>query len=107
IMGEGRFVAPRTVEVALNNGGTRRVEAERVFLDLGSRSTMPSVPGLAEADPMTHVEALDLDRLPAHLVVIGGGYIGLEFAQAVRRFGSQVTVIEEGPLLAERKDRDG
>ena len=106
IMGEARFVAPRVVEVALNDGGTRRVEGERVFLDLGSRSTMPNIPGLAAANPMTHIEALDLDRLPAHLVVIGGGYIGLELAQAIRRFGSQVTVVEAGPQLASREDPD-
>src|SRR5277367_2776046 len=106
IMGEGRFVAPRTVEVALNDGGTRRIVAERVFLDLGSHSTMPNVPGLAAANPMTHVEALDLDRLPRHLIVIGGGYIGLELAQAIRRFGSDVTVIEQGPQLASHEDPD-
>ncbi|HEX9501106.1 MAG TPA: FAD-dependent oxidoreductase, partial [Thermoanaerobaculia bacterium] len=106
IMGEGRFVAPRVIEVALNDGGTRRLEGERVFLDLGSRSTMPNVPGLAAANPMTHIEALDLDRLPGHLVVIGGGYIGLELAQAIRRFGSQVTVLEAGPQLAAREDPD-
>ena len=106
IMGEGRFVAPRTIDVALNDGGTRRIVGERVFLDLGSHSTMPNVPGLAASNPMTHVEALDLDRLPPHLIVIGGGYIGLEFAQAARRFGSEVTVIERGPQLAEREDHD-
>jgi pyruvate/2-oxoglutarate dehydrogenase complex dihydrolipoamide dehydrogenase (E3) component len=104
IMGEGRFVAPRTIEVALNAAGTRRVQGERVFLDLGSHSTMPNVPGLAAANPMTHIEALDLDRLPRHLIVIGGGYIGLELAQAARRFGSDVTVIEQGAQLAERED---
>ena len=106
IMGEGRFVAPRTIEVALNDGGTRRIVGERVFLDLGSHSTMPNVPGLAAANPMTHIEALDLDQLPGHLIVIGGGYIGLELAQAVRRFGSEVTVIERGAQLAEREDPD-
>jgi pyruvate/2-oxoglutarate dehydrogenase complex dihydrolipoamide dehydrogenase (E3) component len=106
IMGEGRFVAPRTVEIALNDGGTRRISGERVFLDLGSHSAMPNVPGLAAANPMTHIEVLDLDRLPRHLIVIGGGYIGLELAQAVRRFGSKVTVIERGAQLAEREDPD-
>ena len=106
IMGEGRFVAPRTIEVALNDGGTRRIVGERVFLDLGSHSTMPNVPGLAASNPMTHIEALDLDRLPRHLIVIGGGYIGLELAQAIRRFGSEVTVIERGAQLAEREDPD-
>src|ERR1700722_3094981 len=106
IMGEGRFVAPRTVEVALNDGGTRRIVGERVFLDLGSHSTMSSVPGLTASNPMTHIEVLDLDRLPRHLIVIGGGYIGLELAQAVRRFGSEVTVIERGAQLDEREDPD-
>ena len=106
IMGEGRFVAPKTVEVTLNDGGTRRIVGERVFLDLGSRSAMPNVPGLAAANPMTHIELLDLDRLPGHLIVIGGGYIGLELAQAIRRFGSDVTVIEQGAQLADREDPD-
>jgi pyruvate/2-oxoglutarate dehydrogenase complex dihydrolipoamide dehydrogenase (E3) component len=106
IMGEGRFVAPRTLEVALNAGGTRRIVGERVFLDLGSRATLPNLPGLAAANPMTHIEALDRERLPDHLIVIGGGYIGLELAQAMRRFGSRVTVIETGPQLAGREDPD-
>jgi pyruvate/2-oxoglutarate dehydrogenase complex dihydrolipoamide dehydrogenase (E3) component len=106
IMGEGRFLAPKTVEVALNDGGTRRIFAERVFLDLGSHSAMPNVPGLAAANPMTHIEVLNLDQLPRHLIVIGGGYIGLELAQAVRRFGSAVTVIERSDQLAEREDTD-
>src|SRR3984957_1451856 len=106
IMGEGRFVAPGTIEVALNGGGIRRIFGERVFLDLGSHSAMPNIPGLVAANPMTHIEALDLDRLPRHLIVIGGGYIGLELAQAVRRFGSNVTVIERGAQLADREDSD-
>src|SRR5437867_12034485 len=106
IMGKGRFVAPKTVEIALNDGGRRRIFGERVFLVLGSRATMPKVPGLAAANPMTHIEALDLDRLPASLIVMGGGYVGLELAQAMRRFGSQVTVVEKGPQLAGREDPD-
>jgi pyruvate/2-oxoglutarate dehydrogenase complex dihydrolipoamide dehydrogenase (E3) component len=106
VMGEGSFVAPKTVEVALNDGGIRRIVVERVFLDLGSHSTLPDVPGLSAANPMTHIELLDLDRLPRHLIVIGGGYIGLELAQAVRRFGSAVTVIERSDQLAEREDTD-
>src|SRR5271167_2951344 len=67
---------------------------------------MPNVPGLAAANPMTHIEALDLDLLPRHLIVIGGGYIGLELAQALRRFGSDVTVIEQGAQLTDREDPD-
>jgi pyruvate/2-oxoglutarate dehydrogenase complex dihydrolipoamide dehydrogenase (E3) component len=106
ILGEGRFVAPGTVDVRLAQGGTRRLEGERVFLDLGTRATVPDIPGMAGAAPLTHVEALELDRLPAHLIVLGGGYVGLEMAQAFRRFGSRVTVIEQAPQLAPREDAD-
>ena len=106
IMGEARFVGQRTVEVDLAEGGQRRISGERVFLDLGTHATVPDVPGLAAARPMTHVELLDLDRLPEHLIVIGGGYVGLELAQAMRRFGARVTVIEYGRQLASREDAD-
>ena len=77
-----------------------------MFLNVGTRATIPDVPGLSDAAPMTHVEALELERLPEHLVVLGGGYVGLELAQAMRRFGSAVTVIERGPQLAGREDPD-
>lgn len=106
IRGEARFIAPKTVEVHLNDGGRRLVAGDRVFLDLGSRSVIPEIPGLAAAKPMTHVEALDLDRLPAHVIVLGGGYVGLELAQALRRFGSVVTVLEQGRQLAAAEDPD-
>ncbi len=106
IMGEARFTSPKTVAVALNNGGTATVAGTRVFLNVGTRATIPDIPGLAGAQPMTHVEALELDRLPEHLVVLGGGYVGLELSQAMRRFGSRVTVIEMGPRLAGREDAD-
>jgi pyruvate/2-oxoglutarate dehydrogenase complex dihydrolipoamide dehydrogenase (E3) component len=79
---------------------------ERVFLNVGTRATLPDLPGLLEAVPMTHVEALELERVPEHLIVLGGGYVGLELAQAMRRFGSEVTVIERGPQLASREDPD-
>jgi pyruvate/2-oxoglutarate dehydrogenase complex dihydrolipoamide dehydrogenase (E3) component len=106
IRGEARFVAPKTVEVRLNEGGSRTIAGERVFLDLGSRSSIPDIPGLAAAKPMTHVEALDLDRLPEHVIVLGAGYVGLELAQALRRFGSAVTLIERGPQIASAEDAD-
>src|SRR5258707_4540808 len=106
IMGSGRFVAPKTLEVRLQGGGTRVLRGERVFLNLGTRATIPPIPGLADAGPLTHIEALELDRLPAHLIVLGGGYVGLELAQAYRRFGSRVTVVEHGPQLAGREDPD-
>lgn len=106
IMGSGRFVAPKTIEVQLNDGGRRLLTGDRVFLNIGSHATIPDVPGLVAASPLTHIEALDLDYLPAHLVVLGGGYVGLEMAQAYRRFGSQVTVIEPGPRIMNREDPD-
>ncbi len=106
ILGEGRFVGPKTIEVRLTQGGTRRLEGKRVFLNLGTHAAMPDIRGLIGAAPLTHVEALELDRLPAHLIVLGGGYVGLEMAQAFRRFGSRVTVIEHAPQLVPREDPD-
>jgi pyruvate/2-oxoglutarate dehydrogenase complex dihydrolipoamide dehydrogenase (E3) component len=106
IMGSARFVAPKTVEVSLRAGGTRTISGDRVFLNLGSRAAIPDAPGVAASQPMTHVEALDLERVPEHLVVLGGGYVGLELSQAMRRFGSQVTVIEPGPQLLSKEDHD-
>jgi pyruvate/2-oxoglutarate dehydrogenase complex dihydrolipoamide dehydrogenase (E3) component len=106
IMGSGRFVAPKTLEVRLNDGGTLTLSGERVFLNLGTRAAIPSSAGLADAQPLTHIEALELDHLPSHLIVLGGGYVGLEFAQAHRRFGSRVTVVEHGAQLLSREDPD-
>jgi pyruvate/2-oxoglutarate dehydrogenase complex dihydrolipoamide dehydrogenase (E3) component len=106
IMGTGRFVAPKTIEVSLNDGGVRLMTADRVVLNLGTRAAIPDIPGLASARPLTNVEILELDRLPEHLVVLGGGYVGLEFAQAYRRFGSRVSVIEPGSHLVGKEDSD-
>jgi pyruvate/2-oxoglutarate dehydrogenase complex dihydrolipoamide dehydrogenase (E3) component len=106
IMGTGRFVAPKTIEVSLNDGGTRTLVGDKVFLNLGTHAAIPDVPGLEAAKPLTHIEALELDILPAHLIVIGGGYAGLELAQAYRRFGSEVTVVEAAPHLMAREDAD-
>ena len=106
VMGEARFTAPKTVQVTLNAGGMRSLQGERVFINVGTRARVPDVPGLALAGPMTHVEALNLERLPDHLVILGGGYVGLEFAQAMRRFGSRVTVIQHGSRLLKGEDPD-
>src|SRR5215469_13831989 len=106
IMGSGRFVAPKTLEVHLNAGGKRVLAGDRVFLNLGTHAAIPPVPGLEAARPLTHIEALDLDYAPSHLVVLGGGYVGLELAQAYCRFGSRVTVIETGAQLMAREDPD-
>ncbi len=106
IMGSGRFVAPKTVEVHLNDGGTRVLAGDQVFLNLGSHAAIPRVPGLEAARPLTHIEALELDYLPSHLIVLGGGYVGLEMAQAYRRFGSLVTVVDTGRQIMAREDPD-
>jgi pyruvate/2-oxoglutarate dehydrogenase complex dihydrolipoamide dehydrogenase (E3) component len=106
ILGEGRFLAPKTLEVRLNSGQTRTLTGERVFLNVGTHAAIPAIAGLAEAAPLTHIEALELDRLPAHLIVLGGGFVGLELAQAYRRFGSRVTIVEPGPHLVGREDPD-
>jgi pyruvate/2-oxoglutarate dehydrogenase complex dihydrolipoamide dehydrogenase (E3) component len=106
ILGEGRFVAPRTLAVALHDGGTRVLRGSKVVIGTGTRATIAPVPGLLEASPMTHIEALELDHLPEHLLVLGGGYVGLELAQAMRRFGSRVTVIDRNTRLTHREDED-
>jgi pyruvate/2-oxoglutarate dehydrogenase complex dihydrolipoamide dehydrogenase (E3) component len=106
IMGSGRLVAPKTIEVSLNDGGTRVLAGDQIFINVGTHAAIPDIPRLEAAQPLTHIEALELDYLPPHLIVLGGGYVGLEFAQAYRRFGSRVTVIEQGPQLMGREDRD-
>jgi pyruvate/2-oxoglutarate dehydrogenase complex dihydrolipoamide dehydrogenase (E3) component len=106
IMGSGRFVAPKTLEVQLNDGGTPLLIGDRVFINVGTHAAIPGVPGLEAAQPLTNIEALELDHVPRHLIVVGGGYVGLEFAQAYRRFGSRVTIIEHGPQLMAREDPD-
>ena len=106
ILGSGRFVGPKTLEVALNNGETRVVRAKKIVIGTGTHATLPEIPGLAEAKPLTHIEALELDHIPEHLLVMGGGYVGLELAQAMRRFGSRVTVIDRNERLAHKEDED-
>jgi pyruvate/2-oxoglutarate dehydrogenase complex dihydrolipoamide dehydrogenase (E3) component len=106
LMGSGRFIGPKTIEVALADGGTRVLRGEKVIISTGSRTAVEQIPGLPEARALTHIEALDLDHVPEHLLVIGGGYIGLELAQAMRRFGSRVTIIDRNARLAHREDQD-
>jgi pyruvate/2-oxoglutarate dehydrogenase complex dihydrolipoamide dehydrogenase (E3) component len=106
VMGFGRFIADKTVEVALNAGGTRTLRSDYIFLDTGSRAAIDPIPGLAESAPLTHIEILELTTLPEHLLILGGGFIGLEFAQAMRRFGANVTIIDRNPTLVHREDPD-
>jgi pyruvate/2-oxoglutarate dehydrogenase complex dihydrolipoamide dehydrogenase (E3) component len=106
VWGNARFIGPRTLQVALRDGGERILTADRVFVNVGTHAAIPDIPGLADAKPMTHIEVLDLQRLPEHLIVLGGGYVGLELAQALRRFGSRVTLIAREPQLAPKEDAD-
>jgi pyruvate/2-oxoglutarate dehydrogenase complex dihydrolipoamide dehydrogenase (E3) component len=106
VMGRGRFIAERTLDVALDAGGTRTLRGDQVFLDLGAFASLPALLGLAEAAPLTHVELLDLDTVPEHLLILGGSYVGLELAQAMRRLGSRVTVCERDERLLPREDGD-
>jgi pyruvate/2-oxoglutarate dehydrogenase complex dihydrolipoamide dehydrogenase (E3) component len=106
IFGEGKFVGPRTLQVLLRDGGERILTAEKVFVNVGTHATIPSIPGLSDAKPLTHVEALDLQRRPEHLIVLGGGYVGLEMGQAMRRLGSRVTMIARSSQLAPLEDLD-
>ena len=106
ICGTGRFIAPRTLEVALSDGTTRQLRGTNVIVSTGTRATLGTIPGLAEAQPLTHVEALELDQIPQHLLVIGGGYVGIELSQAMRRFGSKVSVIDRNERLMSREDDD-
>lgn len=105
VLGWGRFVEPRVIEVE-GEGGTRRITGERIYLNTGSRAAIPPVPGLRESGPLTHVEALKLDVLPRHLLVVGGGYVGMEMAQAFHRLGTRVSLLVRGPRLAADEDAD-
>ena len=106
VMGTGRFVGSKTIAVQMNTGGMRVLSGDQVVVNVGTRATVPDVPGLHRAVPLTHIEALELDYVPEHLIVLGGGYTGIELAQAFRRFGSCVTIIEHGLQLLGREDLD-
>ena len=101
IRGHARFESAHTVRV-----DDQLLEAERIYLNVGGRATAPEIPGLSDVDYLTNVGILDLDVLPEHLVIIGGSYIGLEFAQMYRRFGARVSVVERGPRVTAREDED-
>jgi len=106
ILGYGKFTGPRIVEVTLPDGTTRTLRGTNVIIGTGTTAALEPIPGLADAEPLTHIEALELGRIPPHLLVVGGGYVGLELAQAMRRFGSRVTVIDRNERLVHREDPD-
>jgi pyruvate/2-oxoglutarate dehydrogenase complex dihydrolipoamide dehydrogenase (E3) component len=106
IVGTGKFVGPRQIEVALESGETRMLRADRIYINTGSRTTVPEIPGLAQTPYLTSTSVMELDVLPEHLVIIGGGYIALEFAQIFRRLGSNVTVLLRGERFLPMEDED-
>ena len=106
IMGTGRFIGPKLIEVFTNDGKTRILQGDKVVIGTGSRAAIDDTPGLHEANPLTHVEALELDVVPEHLMILGAGYVGLEFAQAMRRFGSKVTVVHHSERVLKQEDSD-
>ncbi len=106
VMGTGRFIGPKTIEVELNDGGKRTFHGKNVVINTGTHATIEPIPGLVEAKPLTHIEALELDQIPKHLLVLGAGYVGLELAQAFRRFGAEVTVLDRNSRFAHHEDDD-
>jgi pyruvate/2-oxoglutarate dehydrogenase complex dihydrolipoamide dehydrogenase (E3) component len=106
IMASGRFVGPKTLEATLPDGTKRLLYGTNVVIGTGTHAAIENIPGLAAALPLTHVEALELDVVPEHLIVLGAGYVGLEFAQAMRRFGSKVTVIDRNRSVIHHEDDD-
>ncbi|GAB3300415.1 mercuric reductase [Hymenobacter humi] len=104
--GHAAFTAPHTLHVALATGRAQELTAPLIFINTGTRAAEPDVAGLADVGYLTTTQLLDLKELPEHLLILGGGYIGLEFGQMFRRFGSRVTIVESGPQLLEREDDD-
>lgn len=106
LMGEACFTAPKQVEVRLNDGGIRHLSASKIFINVGARPRVPALPGLDEVPFLDSTSIMELDQVPEHLLVLGGGYIGLEFGQMFRRFGSQVTIVQRRGQLLAREDPD-
>jgi pyruvate/2-oxoglutarate dehydrogenase complex dihydrolipoamide dehydrogenase (E3) component len=106
LMGEARFLAPKEVEVSLNGGGIRRLTAETIVINAGARPRVPDLPGIEGVSYLDSTTIMELGKVPEHLLVIGGGYIGVEFGQMFRRFGSRVTIVQRGEQLLTREDAD-
>jgi pyruvate/2-oxoglutarate dehydrogenase complex dihydrolipoamide dehydrogenase (E3) component len=106
IMASGRFVGPRILEATLADGTKRLLTGKNIVIGTGTHAAIENIPGMAAAQPLTHVEALELDVVPEHLIILGAGYVGLEFAQAMRRFGSQVMVVDRNDRVIHGEDED-
>ncbi len=106
IMGEASFTGPKEIKVALNEGGSRKLSGEKIFIDTGTRSVRPDIKGLAKCTVLNNATIMELDTVPDHLVVLGGGYIGMEFGRMFRRFGSEVTIIQRARQILTMEDPD-
>ncbi|KAK4551750.1 hypothetical protein LTR86_010943 [Recurvomyces mirabilis] len=106
VWGRGKLVGPKTIEVSDGQGGVRVMRSEIIVICTGSEAVVPNITGLKEAEPLTHVGLLELEELPQHLIILGGGYVGLEFAQGMRRFGAKVTLVEHNERILKREDKD-
>src|SRR5262249_35963121 len=106
LFGEARFTGPKTVEVALKDGGTRLLRSEKILINTGGRRAVPPLPGLDGVPFLDSTSIMELAEVPRQLLVLGGGYIGLEFAQMFRRFGAAVTIVQRAKQLLEREDPD-
>ena len=106
LRGEAHFIAPKTLEVSLADSGTREITAPLIFIDTGARPRQLTIKGAESVSVLNSTTILELDTLPEHLLIIGGGYIGLEFGQMFRRFGSEVTIIQHHPRLLMNEDGD-
>jgi pyruvate/2-oxoglutarate dehydrogenase complex dihydrolipoamide dehydrogenase (E3) component len=106
VKGEARFTGPKQMRVALTDGGTADLTADRIFINTGTRPATPGLPGLDSVPYYDSTSIMELDHVPEHLLVVGGGYVGLEFAQMFRRFGAKVTIIQRGSQLLKNEDPD-
>ncbi len=106
LMGEATFTDHHALEVRLTSGETRYLTADQIFINTGERPSRPSIPGLETVPTLDSTSIMELDTVPDHLLILGGGYVGLEFGQMFRRFGSHVTIIQRGPQLLSREDSD-
>jgi pyruvate/2-oxoglutarate dehydrogenase complex dihydrolipoamide dehydrogenase (E3) component len=104
LMGEARFVDFRTLSVSINDGTSRELTAERIFINTGTEPVVPEIDGIDRVPYLTSTSIMELDEVPEHLIIVGGGYIGLEFGQMFRRFGSQVTIVNRSERLASREE---
>jgi len=106
LFGEASFTSPKSVTVKLNNGGNEELQAEQIFINAGTQTVVPDIEGLKDIDYLTSTSILELETVPQHILVLGGNYIGLEFSQMFRRFGSQITLLERGERILSHEDDD-